>query len=397
VVSFRTLPVGTVSDACAHGAAPFAVASTGLPVTGAVWRQSLRPHPVDALAKVADLRTALFARIIGEKYCPLTKENAMHRNSFLALILLALMSSGGAYGQAWPARQPIKLILPFPPGSAVDAIARPVFDAVSHQIGQSMVLESRAGAGGTLGMAAVAKADGDGYTLLVNSSVHTITPSTYLRLPYDTVRDFAAVIPLSQFPDVLVAPPSRFKTVQELVASAKAKPGSITYGSGGVGAATHLNAERFRLSAGFTAVHVPFKGAPEALREILGDRIDFYFSPMAAVVPLIASGAVRGLAVSSLKRSAILPDIPTTLEAGYPDSDYVFWIGLFAPAATPRDIIDRLHAETAKALNEPALKDALTKLGAEPMEMTPAQFDAFVRAEIASNAALVKAAGIQPN
>jgi tripartite-type tricarboxylate transporter receptor subunit TctC len=341
------------------------------------------------------LRIALFARIIGGTR-PFTAENAMHRNSFLALVLLGLMSTG-AHGQGWPARQPIKLITPFQPGSAIDAVARPVFDAVSHQIGQSMVLESRAGAGGTLGMAAVAKAEGDGYTLLVNSSVHTITPSTYSRLPYDTVRDFAAVIPLGQFPDVLVTPLSRFKTVQELVAAAKAKPGSITYGSGGVGAATHLNAERFRLSAGFTAVHVPFKGAPDALREILGDRIDFYFSPMAAVVPLIQSHAIRGLAVSSLKRSASLPDIPTTLEAGYPDSDYVFWIGLFAPAATPRDIIDRLHAETAKALDEPAVKDALTKLGAETMEMTPAQFDAFVRAEIEVNAALVKAAGIQPN
>src|SRR5215472_16638343 len=323
----------------------------------------------------------------------------MRRSFFLALTLLALTSAatGSAHGQAWPTRQPIKLIMPFPPGSAIDTVARPVFDAVARQIGQSMVFESRAGAGGTLGMAAVAKAEGDGYTLLVNSSVHTIVPSTYSRLPYDTMRDFAAVIPLSQFPNVLVAPFSRFTTVAELVAAAKARPGSITYGSGGVGAATHLNAERFRLSAGLTAVHVPFKGAPDALREILGDRIDFYFSPMAAVVPLIESHAIRGLAVSSLKRSASLPDIPTTLEAGYPGSDYVFWIGLFAPAGTPRDIIDRLHAETAKAMNEPAIKDALTKLGAEPMAMTPTQFDGFVRAEIAVNAALVKAAGIQPN
>ena len=321
----------------------------------------------------------------------------MRRSSFLALVLLGLISTDGAHGQAWPTRQPIKLITPFPPGSAIDTVARPVFDAVARQIGQSMVFESRAGAGGTLGMAAVAKAEGDGYTLLVNSSVHTITPSTYARLPYDTVRDFAAIIPLSQYPNVLVVPPSRFKTVRELVASAKAKPGSITYGSGGVGAATHLNAERFRLSAGFTAVHVPFKGAPEALREILGDRIDFYFSPLLSAVPLIESREIRGLAVSSLKRSASLPDVPTTLEAGYPNSDYVFWVGLFAPAATPRAIIDRLHAETAKALNEPAIKDALKKLGADPMEMTPAQFDAFVRTEIDVNAALVKAAGIQPN
>jgi len=327
----------------------------------------------------------------------------MRRSSFLALALLALTPAAttGAHAQAnpqaWPTRQPIKLIIPFTPGSAVDAVARPVFDVVSRQIGQSMVFESRPGAGGTLGMAAVAKAEGDGYTLLVNSSVHTITPSTYTKLPYDTVRDFAAVIPLSQFPNVLVVPPSRFKTVQELVAAAKARPGAITYGSGGVGAATHLNAERFRLSAGFEAVHVPFKGAADVLREILGDRLDFYFAPLSSVVPLIESNQVRGLAVSSLKRSATLPNIPTTLEAGYPNSDYVLWIGLFAPATTPRDIVQRLHDETAKALNDPAIRDVLKTLGADPMEMTPAQFDAFVKNEIGVVAGIVKAAGIQPN
>src|SRR5262249_2556340 len=325
------------------------------------------------------------------------KEDTMHRDGFLAIVFMGLISTGGAHGQAWPARQPIKLIIPFPPGSAVDVVARPVFDAVSHQIGQSMVFESRAGAGGTLGMAAVAKAEGDGYTLLVNSSVHTITPSTYSRLPYDTVRDFAAVIPLSQFPNVLVTPSSRFKTVQELVASAKAKPGSITYGSGGIGAATHLNAERFRLSAGFTPLHVPFKGAPDALREILGDRIDFYFSPLLSAVPLIESHEIRGLAVSSLKRSASLPDVPTTLEAGYPNSDSGSWSGLLPPAPTRPALTDRLHAKPTKRRNDPAIKDALRKRGAEPMEMPRAQFDAFVRAEIETNAALVKAAGIQPN
>jgi tripartite-type tricarboxylate transporter receptor subunit TctC len=226
----------------------------------------------------------------------------MQRRLFLGA-LIAVAFAGAAHGQAWPTKQTIRLISPFPPGSAVDAVARPVFDNVSRQIGQAIVFESRPGAGGTIGMAAVAKAEPDGYTLLVNSSVHTITPSTYSKLPYDTVRDFAGIIPLAQFPNVLVVPPSRFKTIQELVAVGKAKPGSITYGSGGVGAATHLNAERFRLSAGFTAVHVPFKGAPEALREILGNRIDFYFAPILSAVPLIESHELRGLAVSSLKRS----------------------------------------------------------------------------------------------
>ncbi len=320
----------------------------------------------------------------------------MQRRSILGT-LIAVALAGAAHGQAWPTKQTIRLISPFPPGSAVDAVARPVFDNVSRQIGQTIVFESRPGAGGTIGMAAVAKAEPDGYTLLVNSSVHTITPSTYSKLPYDTVRDFAGIIPLAQFPNVLVVPPSRFKTIQELVAVGKAKPGSITYGSGGVGAATHLNAERFRLSAGFTAVHVPFKGAPEALREILGNRIDFYFAPILSAVPLIESNEIRGLAVSSLKRSDVLADIPTTLEAGYPDSDYVFWIGLFAPAATPRDIIARLHDAAATALADKTVADNLRKLGAAPMSMTPPEFDAYIKAEIATIATVVKAARIAPN
>src|SRR5258705_9595592 len=209
-----------------------------------------------------------------------------------ALLCVALAAPASA--QSWPTRQPIRLITPFPAGSAIDSIARPVFEQVGKQIGQGFVFESRPGAGGTIGMAAAAKAEPDGYTLLVNSSVHTIVPSTYARLSFDTIRDFAGVIPLGQFPNVLVVPPSRHKTVQELVAAAKAKPGSITYGSGGVGAATHLNAERFRLSAGFEAVHVPFKGASEALPASLGDRIDFYFASLPCDVALVLARQVVG-------------------------------------------------------------------------------------------------------
>lgn len=311
--------------------------------------------------------------------------------------LIALALAGGASAQDWPSKQPIRLITPFPPGSAIDTIARPIFERVGRQIGQSFVFEAKPGAGGTLGMAAAAKAEPDGYTLLVNSSVQSIVPSTHTKLPFDTVRDFAGVIPLAQFPNVLVVPMSRAKTVQELITTAKAKPGDLTYGSGGVGAATHLNAERFRLSAGFEAVHVPFKGAPEALREVLGDRIDFYFAPLSSAVPLIQSHRIRGVAVSGLARSAALPDIPTTLEAGYPNSDYVFWIGVLAPSATPPASVARLHDEIAKAIREPEVQQHLTKLGAEPMPKTPTEFDAYIRAEIASNGAVVKAAGIKPN
>jgi tripartite-type tricarboxylate transporter receptor subunit TctC len=320
----------------------------------------------------------------------------------VACVLLLLALGGPSWAQqqsptGWPAKQPIRLILPFSPGSSLDILGRPIFDHVSRQIGQAFVFEHRPGAGGTLGMAAVAKADPDGYTLLVNSSVHTITPSTYARLPYDTARDLIGIIPLGQFPNVLVVPLGGFRTIGDLVAAGKAKPGSLTFGSGGIGGATHLNAERFRLSAGFEAVHVPFKGAPDVLREILGGRLDFYFSPLASAVSLLESNQIRALAVSSLKRSAAVPDIPTTLEVGYPNSEYVFWIGVFTPQGTPGDIVERLHNEIVKALNDPAIKDAMTKLAAEPMVLTPAEFDRFIRAEIESNAALVKAAGIQPN
>jgi tripartite-type tricarboxylate transporter receptor subunit TctC len=311
------------------------------------------------------------------------------------LVLLTTLSPSLA--QQWPAKQPIRVILSFPAGSSLDVLGRPVFDHISKQIGQAVVFEYRPGAGGTLGMAAVAKAEPDGYTLLINSSVHTITPSTYSKLPYDTLRDLTGIIPLGQFPNVLVVPPDRWKSVQELVAAAKAKPGSVTYGSGGIGAATHLNAERFRLSAGFEALHVPFRGAPDVLREILGGRIDFYFSPLTSAVPLIQAGQVRGLAVSSLKRNPHLPDVPTTLEAGYPNSDYVFWIGVFAPAGTPRDIVNRLNEAIVKALSDPAIKEGMNKMAAEPMIMKPEEFDRYIKAEIETIAAVVKAAGIQPN
>lgn len=318
----------------------------------------------------------------------------------LLLLAAALLITGHAdiaRAQAWPTRQPIKLVVPFPPGSSLDTMARPVFEQVGKQIGQSFVFENKPGAGGTLGMAAAAKAAPDGYTLLVNSSIHTIVPTTFAKLPFDTLREFVAIAPLGQFPNVLVTPRGRFSSVQDMVAKGKAKAGSLTYGSGGIGAATHLNAERFRLAAGFEAVHVPFKGAPEAVREVLGGRIDFYFSPLLSVVPLIEGKELDGLAVSSLKRDETLPTIPTTLEAGYPNSDYIFWIGVFAPSATPKDIVERLHDEIAKALNDPATRQTIKKLGANPMPLKPAEFEAFIRAEIESNAKLIKAAGIAPN
>jgi tripartite-type tricarboxylate transporter receptor subunit TctC len=319
------------------------------------------------------------------------------KRQILFAAMLVLCGLGPAAAQTWPARQPIRLIVPFTAGSAIDIQARLVFASVSKQIGQAMVVENRLGAGGTIGMAAVAKAEPDGYTLLVNSSVHTITPSTYAKLPYDTVRDFAAVVPLFQSAQVLVVKPDRYQTIRDLVAAGKVKPDALGYGSGGVGGSAHLNAERFALSAGFKGLHVPFPGAPEALREVMGGRIDFYFAPLAAAIPLVQQGQVRALGVSTLKRTAALPDIATTVEAGYKDSDYTFWGGVFAPAGTPRPIIQRLHDEIAAALALPDVKERMDKLGAEPMALAPEEFDRFVRVEIETLAKVVKAAGIEAN
>ncbi len=314
----------------------------------------------------------------------------------ISTAITSLAAAAPAAAQDWPSKQPIKLISPFPPGATPESVGRPVFDVVSRAIGQTYIFENRVGAGGTIGMGTVARADPDGYTLLVNSSVHTITPITYPNTKYDALKDLIPIIPLAQFPNALVVPAARYKTIKEMVDFGKANPGKLTYASGGVGASTHLNAELLGLSAGFKAVHVPFRGAPDALREIVGNRLDFYFSPLASALPVIQAGEVRALAVSSLKRSQYLPDVPTTLEAGYPKSDYLFWLGVFAPKGTPQPILDRLYNEIVKAQSDPAVMKVLANQGADPMPLDPKAFDAFLHAEVKVNAQIVEAAGIKP-
>jgi tripartite-type tricarboxylate transporter receptor subunit TctC len=299
-----------------------------------------------------------------------------------------------AGAEAWPAKS-LRAIVPYGAGSSTDIVPRVVFDELSRQLGQSIVVENRTGAGGTIGAAFVAKADADGYTILVNSSAHAIAPSLYPNLSYDPARDFAAVIPLGSSPNVLVVSPDKgFKTVGDLVAAAKAKPGALTFSSVGIGSATHLSAERFRSSAGFEALHVPFRGGPEAMSEVMAGRVDFFFGPVGLVLPLVREGKLVALVVNGAKRSAALPDVPTTQEAGFADAEYPIWFGLFAPAKTPRDVVDKLHRETLRALQAPKVAAKLSTLGVDPMVMTPGEFDAFVRNEIAVNAALVKTAGV---
>jgi tripartite-type tricarboxylate transporter receptor subunit TctC len=297
--------------------------------------------------------------------------------------------------QAWPART-IRVIAPFSAGSTIDVVARLLLEPLSQQLGQTLVLENRVGAGGMTGATVVARADPDGHTFLVNSSAHSAIPAIFPNVPYDTARDFAAVASLGSSPNVtVVAPEKGIKTLQQLVAAAKAKPGGLTFATAGVGSATHLSTERFRASAGFEATHVPFKGMPEALTEVLTGRVDFSCSSIAPAMPLIRDGKLIALAVTTPKRSSALPDVPTSLEAGYANSDYTFWMGMFAPAKTPREIIDRMNQEVEKTLSASVIQQRLAQHGIDPMPIAPAAFDALVRNEVDGNIALVKSAGIK--
>jgi len=316
---------------------------------------------------------------------------------WLAAGVVLLASTCAAAALDWPTK-PVRIVVPVSAGSATDVTARLIADHLQQQLGQPFVVENRTGAGGTTGMGYVAKqVDPDGYTILVHSAAFTIQPSTFPNLGFDSGKDFAGVTLLGMAPLVMIASPEKYKTLKELVTAAKAKPNSVNYSSVGYGAAAHLAAERFRMAAGFEAQQIPFRGAPEAINEVLAKRVDFFYSPTLAAVQLIHTGKLSALAVSGSRRAQSLPEVPTTIEAGYPNSDYNFWLGMWVPVKTPREIIDKLYAETNKALALKEVRDKLIALGSEPEDMTPAQFDKFFHDDIALNAALVKAAGIKPN
>ena len=323
-----------------------------------------------------------------------------NRRRFLTLTAAALATPALprlARADVWPKDKPIRAIVPFSAGSSVDILGRIVLDPLSRQLGQTIVIENRGGAGGSIGSAQVAKAEPDGYTLLINAAAHSAAPAAFPNITYDPAKDFAGVAMFGVVPNVFtVAPASGIKTLQELAAKAKAS-GIMTFSSAGVGSATHWAAERFLVSAGLKATHVPFRGGPEALTEVMTGRVDFCCIGIPATLPLILDGRLRPLAVSTLKRSKALPDVPTTLEAGFKDSDYMFWNGILVPAKTPRAIVERLHAETMKALDLPAVQAKLAPQGVEPLPLKPAEIDAMIAREIASNLALAKAAGLKFN
>ncbi len=309
---------------------------------------------------------------------------------------LAVAAPFAASAQAAYPTKPIRVIVPFAAGSTTDIIARAIADKMGQSMGQTLVIDNRGGASGTIGQAAVAQAAPDGYTIMVHSSSHTVSPSTFARLPFDTLGDFAGVTPISSTPNVLViAPAKNIKTLQQLLAQARAKPGSMNFASAGQGSATHLNAEKFKLAAKIEATNIPFKGSAEAVTEVMSGRVDYYFSPIAPVIGQIRNGALVPLAVGSPTRSSALPDVPTTAEAGVPGSEFNFWIGMMAPAKTPRDIVNRLHDEVVKALATPEVKERFATLGADAWTLRPEQFDAYIAGEIRSNAVLVKAAGLE--
>jgi tripartite-type tricarboxylate transporter receptor subunit TctC len=310
----------------------------------------------------------------------------------LVALLVLLSAPHTAWADVWPER-PLRVVIPFGAGSATDVVPRIVFERMSAQLGQPIVVENRGGAGGTIGTAVVAKAKPDGYTLLTNSSAHTIASSIYGNLSHHPASDFAAVGTMGNVPNVLIISPSKgIKTLGEFVAKAKARPGSFNFASVGIGSAVHLSAERFRVSAGYEAVHIPFKGGPEALTEVIAGRVDYYFCPIATALPHIKEGRLLALAVSSPRRAASLPDVPTTLEAGFPDSDYTFWIGTFAPAGTAPEIVQRLHREMQTAVKSPVVAEKLATLGVEAMPLTPAEFSGLVAKEVATYADFVRKA-----
>ena len=313
--------------------------------------------------------------------------------------MAALILAGGCSAvsaQTWPTKT-IRAIVPLSAGSATDVVARTVLEQVSRQIGQPIIVENRTGAANTIAMNLVAKSDPDGYTILVNSAAHTMKQKAiYPNLAFDTARDLLPVIPLGNVPTVLVVQPARgYKTIHDLVADAKAKDGAMNYSSTGAGNSSHLNAERFRLSAGFKAVHIPFKGAPEAVTEVLAGRADFLFTTLTTTMPFIKDGKLTALAVSGQDRASAMPEIQTTEELGFKNSYYNFWIGMFVPAKTPDEIRTRLHAETRIALVNPEVRAKLAKFGVDPMDLSMEQYSKLVSDEMTINQALVIAAGIK--
>src|SRR5215510_2046249 len=301
-----------------------------------------------------------------------------------------------ALAQDWPNRS-ILVISTVSAGNAAYTVGRVVLDQVGRQIGQSFVIENRTGAGGTIGSASAGKADPDGYTLLLLTASQGSAVALYKTLPYDPVHDFIPVAMFGVQPSVLIAAPSKgWKSLADLIAAAKANPGALNFASAGLGSASHWAAERLKVAAGINVQHIPFRGPVEAFTEVMTGRVDYYYLPIAPALQPIRDGKVVALAVSTPKRAPTLPEVPSVVEAGYPGAQYLFWGGLAFPAKTPRAIVDRLHAETQKALAVPAVKERLATFGVEPMPMTADEFGKFYRDDVAATVKLARDVNLVP-
>jgi tripartite-type tricarboxylate transporter receptor subunit TctC len=318
-------------------------------------------------------------------------------NKYIKVVAAVFAASAlQAFAQGYPSKS-VHMIITFPPGSGTDIVGRLVAQKLSEFWGQSVVAENRGGAGGSIGSALVAKAAPDGYTLLVNSSAHAVNPAIYAKLPYDTLKDFVDIAPLSGAPNVLVVnAASKIRSVAEFIAEAKAKPGQLNFAHAGIGSGTHLNTEKFKLATGIDFVQIPYKGTQEVFTDLIGGRVTSYFAPMSPVIPQVRDGKLRALAVSSARRSSQLPDVPTVAESGIPGFEFTLWFGLWGPAGIPADVVDKISKDVNRALASPDMSDRLGKLGNDAMSMNPAEFRQFVRKEVEDYARIVKAAGIKP-
>ena len=311
----------------------------------------------------------------------------------LAAAAALVAASAFAQDAATYPNKPIRIIVPFTAGSATDILARTFGERLSSAWGQPVVVENRPGAGGSIGAGVVAKSPPDGYTLVVVSTGHVVNDVLYDNLGFDVVNDFAGVAPLANLPSVLIVPPTLgVKTVKELVALAKDKPGELNFTSAGIGSASHINQEKFLHTTGIKSVHIPMKGTPDMLNEMMGGRVQMGWMPLISSVGPLKDGKLMALAVSTHERSSVLPDVPTIAEAGYPDAEFNFWVAMLAPKATPRDVVKKLNAEIVRQAQSPDVKKRLESLGAEPMPMDPDRFDAFLKSEHDTLGQVMKAA-----
>ncbi len=315
----------------------------------------------------------------------------------LLIRLLALALSGiAATGYAQYPSKPIKMIVTYPPGGGADTMARIIAPRLTESLGQPIIIENRAGASGQIGADLVAKSAPDGYTIMLDATAYSVNPSLYPKMPYDPLKDLTPITILVRVPNILVVSPGFApKSVQELIALAKSKPGELSYASSGNGSAQHLAAELFKAGTGTDIVHIPYKGGAPAIADVMGGQVPIFFGNMSSALPHVKAGKVRALAVTGNKRSANVPELPTIAESGVPGYEVYEWNGLFAPAGTPVAIINRLQAEIARIVQLPDVKEKLAGLGAEAVANTPQEAAAFIKAEIAKWAVVVKRANIK--